>query len=454
MSKEEFMSKEEHVASGLEQFEQGKEAKFSNAATTEDNLPSESISVTDKGNEEHLPYIRVGVDYFKKITKRDRFGIDRTMLKRWTKEEIRQDHGKAYINKIPKYDDFCIAPDNFNYAPVHNNCYNLYSEFGHQEKPGTWEWTFILLTHVFGEQLNLGIRYLQVLYLHPDRMLPILVLVSKERQTGKTTFLNWLIMIFGDNMVVISPEDLVSSFNFIYATSNIIAVEETLIEKSITVEKIKALATGKYLTVNQKFVSQITLPFFGKIMMTSNNEAKFARIEDEEIRFFVRKLGKPTYTNHDIESNLVDEIPAFLNYLSSLSPVDFTVGRVPFTTAELNNEFLEAVKQESKSGLYKDLQELFTDFFENNSNLTTEVYATPVEIKVKWFNNNSQIGANYIRSVLKSEFRLVPQKNMRYSSFGEPGSFKKTGTPFEFTAKMFGVEKLSEFEKPDDGPGF
>ena len=224
-------------------------------------------------------------------------------------------------NKIYQFDDFCIVPDNFNYTPVYNNCYNLYCEFRHKSVQGRWDWTKKLLDHVFGEQIEQGIRYLQVLYLHPDRMLPILVLVSKERQTGKTTFLNWLNMMFGDNMVLITPEDLINGFNSIYATSNIIAVEETLIEKSITVEKIKSLATGKFISVNQKFVSQFKLPFFGKIIMTSNNEDKFARIDDEEIRFFVRKLGIPKYTNHNIETDLVNEIPAFLNYLETLPPV-------------------------------------------------------------------------------------------------------------------------------------
>jgi hypothetical protein len=94
--------------------------------------------------------------------------------------------------------------------------------------------------------------------------MPILVMVSKERQTGKTTFLNWLNMVFGDNMANISPDDLINGFNSTYASSNIIAVEETLIEKAITVEKIKALATQKFISVNQKFITQYRMPFFGK----------------------------------------------------------------------------------------------------------------------------------------------------------------------------------------------
>lgn len=38
--------------------------------------------------------------------------------------------------------------------------------------------------------------YLQLLYLYPIQKLPILLLVSEERNTGKSTFLNFLKAIF------------------------------------------------------------------------------------------------------------------------------------------------------------------------------------------------------------------------------------------------------------------
>ena len=233
-------------------------------------------------------YIRVGVDYFKVLEKPDRFGITHRELKRWKKDEITLDYGKKFLENVAKYDDFIMIPNNLEYTTYEGQYYNLYSEFPHTPKPGKCEWSKFLIDHIFGSQAELGMRYMKALYLHPDRMLPILVLVSKERQTGKTTFINWLNMIFGANLVLINPDDLVNSFNASYAIANIIAVEETLIEKSLTVEKLKSLATGKFINVNQKYVSQYKMPFYGKIILASNNEDKFARIDEEEIRFFVR----------------------------------------------------------------------------------------------------------------------------------------------------------------------
>ena len=37
------------------------------------------------------PYIRAGINYYKVIKKTDRWGIERTELKPWKKEEIKQD---------------------------------------------------------------------------------------------------------------------------------------------------------------------------------------------------------------------------------------------------------------------------------------------------------------------------------------------------------------------------
>ena len=401
--------------------------------------------ILNKYFESDVPYIRVGTSYYKIISKTDRFGIERTELKVWNKDEIKLDEGAKYLDKIPKFDDFAIDPDNFNYRPVLSNCYNLYKEFSHKPSPGTWPWTEILLRHVFGEQYDLGIRYMQALYLHPKRMLPILVVVSRERQTGKTTLLNWMNIIFGDNMVNISPGDLSNSFNHIYATSNIIGIEETLIEKALTVEKLKALATGKFISVNQKFVSQYKIPFYGKIILASNNEDKFARIDQEEIRFFVRKLGMPTVLNHKIEEDMITEIPAFLDYLCSLPPIDWSRDRTGFTPEEISNEMLRQVKEESRTGLYKELYDLIEDWFNNNHAETLRVL--PIDVEKKWFFNNSRIDSTYIKNVIKREFLLkASDKNCRYTPFdsGEPGLNTKVGKYYEFLRENFTKDNLAQ----------
>lgn len=53
-----------------------------------------------------------------------------------------------------------------------------------------------LMHHIFEEQYELGLDYMQLLYMQPTQKLPILLLVSEERNTGKTTFPNFLKSIF------------------------------------------------------------------------------------------------------------------------------------------------------------------------------------------------------------------------------------------------------------------
>ena len=373
-------------------------------------------------------YIRVGIDYFKVIEKEDRYGIIRTELKRWSKDEIKLDHGSSLLKEINKYDDFVLIPNNKNYDQTSGEFYNLYAPFQHKPKEGEWKWTKVLLQHIFGEQYNIGVIYLQVLYLYPKQALPVLVLVSKERQTGKSTFIDWLMMVFGANMSLIFPTDLARQFNGSYSRSNIIAIEETVVDQSHIVEKIKALSTQKTINANLKNVNDFQIPFFGKIILASNNERKFMKVDSEEIRFFIRKIATPSITNHNILNDMVEEIPAFLHYLETLPLPDFKKSRMVFTPEELVNDSLKSVKNESHTWLYKELLAIFEDQF-NNCFVGELMKATPKELRDAFFSHNSSVSSSFIRDVLVDEFKFSkPVKNEAYKSLNN--DVYKTGQPF------------------------
>lgn len=373
-------------------------------------------------------YIRVGVDYFKVLHKQDRYNIERTELKKWKKEEITQDHGKQILFGIDKYDDFVMIPDNLSHTSVSGSFYNLYAPFTHCSAKGLWPWTDVLLHHIFGEQFDIGIKYLQVLYLHPKQALPVLALVSKDRQTGKSTFIDWLMTIFGANMVIISPDDLSRQFNGSYSRANIIAIEETLIRKDQIVEKVKSLSTQKTINANLKNVNDFQIPFFGKIILASNNERKFMKIDSEEIRFFVRKLPAPKITNHNILNDMISEIPAFLNHLQSLPEIDFSKSRMVFSADEIKNDYLAHVKDESHTWLYKELHAIFEDVL-NNSFAGQVMMATPKEIKETYFQYNAQVTSSFIKDVLIEEFKFIKtNKNVSYKSLSTQGF--KVGQPY------------------------
>jgi hypothetical protein len=403
-----------------------------------------------------IPYIRVGTDYFKIIKKQNRYKAINIILKSWDKSEINQDHGKQLVHFIPKFDDFTIEPNNIDYTPVVNNCYNLYAHFPHQKSMEdvyheNIPVTIGLIRHIFGEQWELGLKYMKLLYEHPKQILPVLVLVSTERETGKTTFLNYLQMLFGENSTLINPHDLMSSFNDGYATKNIIMIDETVIDKANTIEKLKSIATAKTISVSQKFVSHYSVPFFGKVIICTNKETDFMRIDEEEIRFWVRKI-KPIDgpKNTRIEEDLFDEIPKFLKYLSMMPEIDFSKSRMVFTMDEIKTTSLISVKEESKSWLRKELEILIEDWFNNNPT-RSEVEATAKDIKEFWFDRNNNVQIGYIRKVLKEEMK-IPYSNgvKRYKSFDENVLTTKVGQAFKFVNNQH-VESFS-FEEVGDNP--
>ena len=394
-----------------------------------------------------VPYIRVGTDYYKIINKEDRYGGISQQLKAWKKEEIKLDHNSDLIQRIDKYDDFTIIPNNIDYQQSANGFYNLYPKFQHSPIKGNIDTSFKFMNHIFGEQIDLGFRYMKLLYEFPKQIMPILVLVSTERETGKTTFLNWIQMIFGQNSVMVSPTEITKDFNSLYANKNIIMIDEAVAEKGATVEKLKSIATAKTITVNQKFVSEYSIPFYGKIILCTNKETDFMKIDDDEIRFWIRKINPISDKNTKIETDLFNEIPAFLDYILNLPEIDFSKSRMVFTKDEIATDSLNSVKEESRSGLYKELEILIDDHF-NNNQLLKDFTATPKDIKERWFLHNNNFSISYIRKVLKDEMKCKILPMQRYVAFEDNAITKKTGTPFIFYRKTQIVENEEYSDVP------
>ena len=152
----------------------------------------------------------------------------------WNNETLRQDYGRDYLATVPKYDGFCTVPDHVNYQPVVGSFLNLYEPTGHHPKQGVFPHIEALARHIFGEQYELGMDYLQLLYLQPIEKLPILLLVSEERNTGKSTFLNFLKALFGGNVTFNTNEDFRSLFNSDWAGKLLILVDEVLLDRRET----------------------------------------------------------------------------------------------------------------------------------------------------------------------------------------------------------------------------
>lgn len=388
--------------------------------------------------DKEVPYFRIGTKYFKKVKKETRYGIMVDEIVLWSKEAIIDDYGKGFLKRILRFHGFTCRPDNINYEPMHKGFYNMYNKFPHKPVQRFVTLTDIptisgLINHIFGEQQELGYQYLKVLYEMPRQILPVLCLVSKSRQSGKSTFLNFLQILFGSNFGVINSETLTSQFNSSYAHLNIIGIDETVIEKSAAVEKIKMIATAETIPVNMKNVNIYQTEFFGKVILATNKETDFMRIDSEEIRFWIRKPEPIKRIDPNYMTKLTAEIPHFIRYLEQIEMPEFKT-RMVFAPEDLHNDQLQAVKEESKSSLYKEIKIHIKNFFYADENKKS-FQATPTDIKKFWFENDSRTTINYISKVLRDEMGLTASGVCKYNcdlSHSVTEGSTKTGRPYTF----------------------
>jgi hypothetical protein len=235
-------------------------------------------------------YIRVGTTLYK-IVRRPLMSGDFIEERRpWNYETLRQDHSKDFISQIEKFDGFCSVPDHLNYQRSIGTFLNQYDPIPCQPAEGDCPTILEFLEHIFGEQLEMGLDYLQLLYLKPLTRLPILLLLSNDRGTGKTTFLNFLKAVFGGNMTFNTNEDFHSQFNADWAHKLIIGVDEALLDRREDSERLKNLSTANSYKVEAKGKDRIEIDFFAKFVMSSNNENCPVIIEQGETRYWVRKI--------------------------------------------------------------------------------------------------------------------------------------------------------------------
>ena len=198
--------------------------------------PSDSVMAKEE-------FIRVGTTLYKLVNQPRLNGgyVKKRIV--WNNETLRQDYGRDYLATVPKYDGFCTVPEHARYQPVIGKFLNLYEPIDHRPEEGDFTHIQSLVRHIFGEQYELGMDYLQLLYLHPVQKLPILLLVSEERNTGKSTFLNFLKALFQNNVTFNTNEDFRSQFNSDWAGKLLILVDEVLLNRREDSERLKNLST-------------------------------------------------------------------------------------------------------------------------------------------------------------------------------------------------------------------
>lgn len=346
---------------------------------------------------------RIGSGWYKEV-KKPTLGHDAAgnmlyaeVLTPWSRQNITDDFGKDVISKLARYDGFINMPSHDNYQKVIGNFYNLYKPLAHKPSDEDlhrigWKTIRSTMEHIFGQdnrgrglqpgmegydpdsQYEIGMDYVQLLYTKPTQNLPILCLVSTERGTGKTSFLDMLQVMFGENTVIVGNDQIDATFNALVSGKLVVAVDETNLDnnKGFT-EKLKMWSTAKKMPMEKKGEDTVLVENFTKFVLCSNNETRFIYASTEEIRFWVRKVN-PLKAEQKIGNILPfyeREMPAFMAYLNQrqmyYAPEDETkLDRMYFHPDMLHtpwlDRLLEAQRPRAERKMREWLHQWFIDF--------------------------------------------------------------------------------------------
>jgi len=341
------------------------------------------------------------------------------------------DNWKSVYEQIPKYDNFCCFPSHLEYRRDIDGYYNKYEPLGYLPEYGDCNSIINLIKHVFGEQYDLGLDYLTIIYRYPRQILPILCIVSVLTNTSKTTFLNFLKSIYGDNMSILSNEDFSSNFNSNWATGKVIVgMEEIHLTDPKDSEKIKNASTAKYFNMEAKGMDKVEVEFFGKFILASNHEDDLIYIAPNETRFWVRKLNVIVERDPDYLDKLEKEIPAFLYLLKNREISCPKKTRMWFTPEQIETEQLRKIKAHFGDPIKYEILEIVEEITQTME--IDELRFTNSDMMKLLRVNGIKIRRMQLKKVLEIDLKL---KHVGNSLLYETYTMDQNGIPYKVEKK-------------------
>ena len=409
---------------------------------------NDKLTVSWRGEQNN--YIRIGTKYYKKVVEKAPNGQTEINLNMWDKETIKADYynSKQFLSRIKKCDAFTNIPENdpekfkqivySEKSGIKSTLYNRYYPIYHVPDRGSWENINTLLHHIFDHKNTSGhslyefaLDYMQILYTLPIKKLPIICLVSKENATGKTTFLNLLRAIYIENMRILDSERISSKFNDSWVGKLVVAIDESLIdmEKDTVKNRIKMIATNQTIPIEGKNKDAGEVPNFSKLIMCSNDESNFMRIDQEENRYCI--INVATIVKDKTDPHLLEkmekEIPAFLWFLKNRALYYQEKSRLYFDETVYETPALLRVKERTESSLIKNIKDVIKNQF---------IWQSKVSIK---------LSLKIIYELVKEQYKFADKLKIQ-EYLNDRGFVQGNSTTFEY-CKMF--DDVNQFSSKD-----
>jgi hypothetical protein len=398
-------------------------------------------------------FARIGSDWYKWIFQPNGIGGMREVLENFKVGEIARDYKMFpnFLDECPKYDGFTVEP-NFNgeYQRVIRNNLNLVVPLPWEPAPGDITNTLAFMKHIFGgkgtvelkdvdeagnvvepadlkpgqkttkqlvetnlmgDTFTVALDWLTILHNHPKHQLPVIILVSKENKTGKSTFLKWMTWIYGSNAVILNQAQFQMKFNNHYASKFFIGLDEAMqnSDKSTEKDRLKHMVTSDEIMIERKGVDLKPVPFYAKLAFTSNDAEKVMKIDEEDTRWFVVKVPPLPAEDVEMQAKLIAEIPAWLHYIHNRKPHHERVSRLWFRPEDFITEQFHKVREATKNRLERSIEEFIKNMF---LTYRLESFKLPVLWLTKQLNDEGKykMDAMDVRTFLKEKRNMEPSK--------------------------------------------
>jgi len=361
--------------------------------------------------------------------------IKKEEFKKMFQHKSKEDLERVFAD-IPHYNRFINRPNHLEYIQdIEVNdpdtgftlrYYNKYNRLSWKPKEGPIDLSLQFIKHIFGENIKtykgknyinyeLGLDFLQLLYLNPKQKLPIIALVSEHGDTGKTLFFEWIGAIFQSNCREITSEQLTAQFSTYYANCLYVYIDETMIEKTATVERIKSLVTGRKIKLEGKFEHADQIDSYLHIGLTSNNVRSFAHIRNEEMRFWVLEVPQIKPENYDpyFREKLFAEIPFLLNFLLTRELTTSKGPRLWFSEQLTDTDALANIKKESRTHAEIVLEMAVKPYIQGCKEI--EILLAPKDIQE--LINDNKFSAVQIRAAMLRKNIEINKSSNRYTFY-------------------------------------
>ena len=411
-------------------FSKREKAKYAERKAVEEQLAHNQkiIDRGEAGDYLHIHgiynYIRIGTSWYHKNAVTGKLIL-------WDKQTMTQDFGTDHVKRFPesnKYTGFCNVVNFIDDIETIGTEYNRFERPKWKPTPGEWPTTEKLLRKVFSQvgtdQWEEGLDWIQLMITKPKQSLHCLILGSESREAGKDTFVEWLQMLLGkQNTYFADIENFLKPFNSAFADKCLIALNEVKFSSinAGSMERIKQYITQDTVLIDEKFQTPVTVDYYGKMVMLTNNVHDFMKLDDEENRFWIRtmpELDKKKEFDKDFKTKLANEIPHF---------VDFIINRSLKHTEKLTRFWLpesithtserERLVENSKSSLYLEIRDMFEDIFNERKNVK-ELNFSARDIRdhlKKYYEVIHDLG--YVKKTLTKDFKLEERKTVFQNSF-------------------------------------